>query len=146
MQNQNNLRKKKLERGGRNLVILGVVSVLIALMTTGVALAIYHNSGDIYLDRSRPGFLPDEEEIEGETEKEEEREYDFGRDGKLTREDMDEFIENLKKEIKAIDEYKKPFGEEVLSDGRLGIPAEGGDAAGAAEGVTEEQVEGVTGE
>lgn len=141
MQNQNNGEKKKLERGGRNLVILGIVSVLIAATTTGVALAIYHNSGDIYLDRSRPGFLPDEEEIEDETEKEEEKEYDFGRDGKLTQEDMDEFIKNLKAEIKAIDEYKKPFGEEVLSDGRLGIPAQEENTAATEEGVIEGQIQ-----
>lgn len=117
-------RTKKLERGGRNLVILGVVSVLIAMMTTGVALAIYHNSGDIYLDRSRPGFLPDEEELEDEEGKEEEKEYDFERDGGITQEDIELYIENLNKEIKAINDYKKPFGEEVLMDERLGIPAE----------------------
>lgn len=117
-------RTKKLERGGRNLVILGVVSVLIAMMTTGLALAIYHNSGDIYLDRSRPGFLPDEEELEDEEGKEEEKEYDFERDGGITREDIELYIENLNKEIKAINDYKKPFGEEVLMDEHLGIPAE----------------------
>ena len=140
MQDQNSPEKKKLERGGRNLVILGVVSVLIALMTTGVSLAIYHNSGDIYLDRSRPGFLPDEEEIEDESEKEEEKEYDFSRDGKLTKEDVEEFIKNLKEEIKAIDEYKKPFGEEVLSDERLGIPAEEKPVEEPAEVPVEEQL------
>jgi alpha-galactosidase/6-phospho-beta-glucosidase family protein len=46
---------------------------MIALATTGVSLAIYHNSGDIYLDRSRPGFLPDEQEIKQEEQKEEEK-------------------------------------------------------------------------
>ena len=54
--------------GSRNLIILGVVSGIIALATTGVSLAVYHNSGDIYLDRSRPGYLPDKEEIEEEDE------------------------------------------------------------------------------
>ena len=56
--------KKKMTHGGRNLVILGVAATVIAIITTGVSLLIYHNSGDIYLDRSRPGFLPDEEEAE----------------------------------------------------------------------------------
>ena len=140
MQDQNSPEKKKLERGGRNLVILGVVSVLIALTTTSVSLAIYHKSGDIYLDRSRPGFLPDEEEIEDENEKEEEKEYDFSRDGKLTKEDIEEFIKNLKEEIKAIDEYKKPFSEEALSDGRLGIPAEEQPVEEPAEVPLEEQL------
>ncbi len=115
-----NKTQEKMGKGGRNLVILGVLSVLIAAATTGVALAIYHNSGDIYLDRSRPGFLPDEEEIEGESEKKEE-DYSFEKDGKLTQEDIEELIENLNKEIKAVDDYKKPFGAEVLSDEHLGI-------------------------
>ena len=73
--------KKKLNRGGRNLIILGVAAVLIAAITSGVSLVIYHNSGDIYLDRSRPGFLPDEEEIEEETEDEEE--YSFNKTGPI---------------------------------------------------------------
>ena len=49
--------------GSRNLIILGILSIIIALTTTSVSLAIYHNSGDIYLDRSRPNVLPDEDEI-----------------------------------------------------------------------------------
>lgn len=128
-----NKTQEKMGKGGRNLVILGVLSVLIAAATTGVALAIYHNSGDIYLDRSRPGFLPDEEEIEGESEKKEE-DYSFEKDGKLTQEDIEELIENLNKEIKAVDDYKKPFGAEVLSDEHLGIV----DKMGTSEVVDEE--------
>ena len=55
--------KKKLNKGGWNLVILGIMAVVIAVITSGVSLLIYHNSGDIYLYRSRPGFLPDERKI-----------------------------------------------------------------------------------
>ena len=117
--------EKKIERGGKNLVILGVLSVVIAMATTGVALAIYHNSGDIYLDRSRPGFLPDEEEIEDENEeKDGETEYVFAKDGNLTKEDIEEFLKNLNKEIELIDAYEKPFGSDVLSDEHLGITGE----------------------
>lgn len=114
--------KRKLTHGGKNLVILGVASTAIALITTGVSLVIYHNSGDIYLDRSRPGYLPDEEEIEEESEKEEE--YNFEKSGKLTVEVIEEYLEKLDVEIRAIDSYDKPFDEEVLSDERLGIPGE----------------------
>ena len=60
MPEENDTKQKKPILGGRNLLILGIISVLIAVTTTGVSLAIYHYSGDIYLDRSRPGFLPDE--------------------------------------------------------------------------------------
>lgn len=115
---------KKLERGSKNLVLLGVVSVLIATATTGVALAIYHNSGDIYLDRSRPGFLPDEKEVDDGNERNDNDEYELVRDGELTQPDIDEFLEHLKVDIQAIDDYKNPFGADVLSDERLGIPTE----------------------
>lgn len=114
-------KSKKIMHGGRNLVILGVVSTVLAVMTTGVSLAIYHNSGDIYLDRSRPGYLPDEEEIENEEENEVE-EYSFEKSGKLTVEILAEYLERLQAEIKAIDAYEQPFDESVLSDERLGIP------------------------
>ena len=112
--------KKKMTHGGRNLVILGIASTLIALITTGVSLVVYHNSGDIYLDRSRPGYLPDEEEIEKEGEKEEE--YIFEKTGKLTAAIIEEYLEKMQVEVRAIDAYEKPFDENVLSDERLGIP------------------------
>ena len=106
--------------GGRNLVILGLVSTVIAIATAGVSLAIYHNTGDIYLDRSRPGFLPDEEEIEQDEENKEE-EYTFSASGKITDADLKEYLEKLELEIKAVDAYQKPFDAEVLSDERLGL-------------------------
>lgn len=112
--------KKKMTHGGRNLVILGIASTVIAIVTTGVSLLIYHNSGDIYLDRSRPGYLPDEDEIEeGENEEEE---YSFEKSGKLTMETIEEYLEKLQVEVRAVDAYEKPFDENVLSDERLGIP------------------------
>lgn len=105
--------------GGRNLVVLGVSSALIALITTGVSLAIYHNSGDIYLDRSRPGFLPDEEEIEDN--KTEEDDYTFEKSGAITKEVLDEYIEKIEEQIKEIDDYKLLFDNSSLSDEKLGI-------------------------
>ena len=113
--------KKKLHRGGWNLVILGIVAVLIAAVTTGVSLLVYHNSGDIYLDRSRPGFLPDEEEIEEETEDEEE--YDFSKTGPINLTVLEEYLDKLKVEVDAVDAYEKPFEEKMLSDESFGIPS-----------------------
>lgn len=105
--------------GGRNLVILGLASVVIAFLTTGVSLALYHNSGDIYLDRSRPGYLPDEEEIEqGEDEKDE---YVFNKSGVINDAVLEEYAENLQEEIKAVEAYRNPFNAEALSDEKLGI-------------------------
>ena len=112
--------KKKMNRGGRNLIILGVAAVLIAAITSGVSLVIYHNSGDIYLDRSRPGFLPDEEEIEEETEDEEE--YSFSKTGPIDLTVLEEYLNELQVEVEAVDAYEKPFEEKILSDESFGIP------------------------
>ena len=114
------VKKKKMRKGGRNLVLLGVVAALVALLTTVVSLLIYHNSGDIYLDRSRPGFLPDEEEAEQEAENDDD--YDFDKSGVLSAAVLEEYLEKLKVETEAIDAYEKPFDSAALSDEKLGIP------------------------
>ena len=106
--------------GGRNLTILGVVSVIVAVATTGVSLAVYHNSGDIYLDRSRPGFLPDEEEISDDVE----GNYEFDKNGEITREVIEDYLKKLETEVKALKSYKDPFSAEALSDEKLGISGE----------------------
>ena len=123
--NRHLIKKIKTQSGARNLVLLGLASILIAVMTTSVALAIYHNSGDIYLDRSRPGYLPDEQEIEKDEDKKDNvEEYDFSRDGVVDEAGLGEFLKHLDEEVKAIDEFEKPFSSEVLTDDYLGIPVE----------------------
>lgn len=110
---------RSLTNGGRNLVLLGVFSTIVALTTTGISLAIYHNSGDIYLDRSRPGYLPDEEEIE--KDEVEEEEYDFGKIETLDIEMIEVYLENLNAEARSLDEYNNSFSAGALSDEELGI-------------------------
>ena len=95
--------------------------MLVAVATTSVSLLIYHNSGDIYLDRSRPGYLPDEEEIEDGSE---ELTKSFDKTGKINAEVVEGYLEGLDAEIKEIDEYEKPFSQDALSNERLGIPAD----------------------
>lgn len=120
----NTKKKRRLfTNGGKNLVVLGLASIVISIITTGVSLAIYHNTGDIYLDRSRPGYLPDEQEIEEEGEKQEE-EYIFDRSGKITIDVIDEYLEKIQTEVRAIDAYSDPFDENALSNAKLGIPVE----------------------
>ena len=99
-------------------MIMGVMAVVIATLTTGVSLAIYHNSGDIYLDRSRPGFLPDEEEASEEVISEE---YEMDASGAVTSEALEEYLTEFQKEIEAVESYGEPFSAEALSDERLGI-------------------------
>lgn len=117
---ENKQTKEKMNRGRWNLVILGVAATVIATVTTGVSLVIYHNSGDIYLDRSRPGFLPDEEEIEEETEEDEE--FNFSKTGPIDLTVLEEYLKELQIEVEAIDANEKPFEEKVLSDESFGIP------------------------
>ena len=105
--------------GGKNLVILGTVAIAIAVVTTTISLVIYHNSGDIYLDRSRPGYLPDEDEI---TENNTKEEYDFSNVETLDMQSIEDYLDHLQAEVRAIDAYDKPFGAEVLSNQNLGIP------------------------
>lgn len=110
---------KKLERGGRNLVLLGIISFVIAFATVTVSLLIYHNSGDIYLDRSRPGYLPDEDEIDDGDNDEED--YVFEKSGPVTMEVLEEYLRHLDTEVQSIDEYTDPFGPDALSNSTLGI-------------------------
>ena len=112
---------KKIRKGSLNLLLLGVSSVLVAIITTSVSLLVYHNSGDIYLDRSRPGYLPDEAEIESDNSDEN---YDFAKSGKINAEVLKEYLEKIGIEVKAIDAYDKPFSADALSNERLGIPTE----------------------
>ena len=108
-----------MSNGARNLLILGILSATIALTTTGISLAVYHNSGDIYLDRSRPGFLPDEDEIE--SDKKENDDYKLSENATITAEVLDEYLEYLTQEAESIDLYKDSFSSDGLSDSRLGL-------------------------
>ena len=111
--------KPQIPEGGRNLVLLGIIAVTVAFITTFVSLKLYHDSGDIYLDRSRPGFLPEKEEVET-TEKTDD--YVFSDTGKLTPEVLDEYLENLKAEIDRTNNFSAdPFGVAPLSDVTLGF-------------------------
>ncbi len=109
--------KSKASKGGRNLIILGAIATVFAFVTTFISLKIYHDSGDIYLDRSRPGFLPEKEEAEEEKDP---GDYSFPETGKLTEEGLDEYIENLKREMTRLDDFSvEPFADAPLSNEAL---------------------------
>ncbi len=111
---------KDTPKGGRNLLLLGIGAILMAILTTFISLTIYHDSGDIYLDRSRPGFLPEKEEVEETTDNSDD--YALPDSGRLTEEILDEYLENLKKEINRLNDFSDaPFGEKPLSDETLDL-------------------------
>lgn len=105
--------------GGRNLVILGIGAIVIAGVTTSVSLAMYRNSGDIYLDRSRPGYLPDPEEAEEDSAAL--VNFSFSDTGNLTKTDLDEYLRELHKVNDRLKAFKDPYSETPLSDESLGI-------------------------
>ena len=109
-----------MNRGSKNLIILGVGAIIITILTTAISLIIYHESGDIYLDRSRPGFLPDTEEIDAEKENDEE-DYIFSESGTLTSSELEELLENFDAEFENLDSISNPFSSSSLSDEKLGI-------------------------
>lgn len=107
--------------GGKNIIILGIASIAIALITSGVSLAVYHNSGDIYLDRSRPGFLPDKEEAKESNE----IDYTFSDNGgEISKEELDKYLDELTDTQKKFDALPDPYSAESLSDEALNIVSE----------------------
>ena len=86
--------------GGYNLLLLGTGAILISIITTAISLVIYHNSGDIYLDRSRPGFLPDASEQT--TEDSNLQEYKFSDFGEINKDTLEEYLKNAKETNEAL--------------------------------------------
>lgn len=109
--------------GSRNLIILGVGAIALTIITTSLSLMLYRTSGDIYLDRSRPGFLPDEEEAATEDPLPETT-YSFSDTGNLTREDLELYSTELDQLITELRKYDDVYDPDTLSDTSLGIPSE----------------------
>lgn len=108
--------------GGRNLLILGGGAIFVAGVTTAASLMIYRTSGDIYLDRSRPGYLPDSEEVAEEPVTP--INYTFPENGPLDKEELNEYLKELRKVNNRLRDYADPFSPSPLSDESLGIPSE----------------------
>lgn len=110
-------------RGGRNLMILGIGAMIFTLVTTGVSLWIYRSTGDIYLDRSRPGFLPDEEEADKNTQAN--TSFTYSDTGPLDRDELDNYLDELQTINERLRALADPYAPSPLSDESLGIkPAE----------------------
>lgn len=109
-------------KGNRNLAILSVGAFLITIITTSASLMIYRNSGDIYLDRSRPGYLPDETEVTAEPENT--TGFSFSENGGLNAEELDQYLSELKKLNDCLLKFDDAYSPSPLSDESLGIPSE----------------------
>ena len=103
----------------RNLIILGLGAIVIASVSTGISLWAYRSSGDIYLDRSRPGYLPDSEEIEKTPTTN--PNYTFSDTGELDRDELTEYLKELKALNDRLKSLTDPYAPGPLSDQSLGI-------------------------
>lgn len=106
--------------GGRNLMLLGVVSILISLITSMVSLYVYHKSGDIYLDCS----LPDADCPSARSDSEDNQRdniYTFPDNGEITQEKLEEYLKELNANSEKLRKINMPFGGDALSDESLGI-------------------------
>ena len=110
-------------RGRRNLIILAIGSGFIALATTVASLQIYRATGDIYLDRSRPGYIFDDEKHSEEDDQKE----SFSNEGEITVEALDEYLKELDTVIKRVDDSANDYSPEPLSDDSLGISVDNGE-------------------
>lgn len=110
----------KPNRGTRNLILLGVIAVAIALGATTLSIWIYYETGDIYIDRSRPGFLPEEEEV-AEEENQSNDDYAFDETDDTNSETLNEYLDNLQTEVDKLDAIEDTFDSAPLTDESLGI-------------------------
>ena len=112
-------KNSKTIHGSRNLAILGLISVSLAVISTAISLYIYHATGDIYLDRSRPGFISEDEDLEEDTTGS--TTYSFPAEGEITPETLEQYLDELDQVIDEIDATSDAFGPGPLSDESLGI-------------------------
>lgn len=109
----------EVNHGKRNLLLLAVGALLITATTTCASLWAYRTSGDIYLDRSRPGYLPDQEEINEDSDVN--SNFVFSDTGTLTKTDLEEYLKELKTINDRIKALSDPYAPGPLTDESLGI-------------------------
>lgn len=112
--------REKPIRGGRNLILLGLCASVIALISTAVSLQIYRVTGDIYLDRSRPGYISEGEKHSAEDDQKE----NFSNEGEVTGKTVDEYLKELDKITTRLDAAAESFSAEALTDESLNISEE----------------------
>lgn len=114
------MKEDKPIRGGRNLIILGLSATVIALISTAVSLQVYRNTGDIYLDRSRPGYISEDEKHSEEDDQKE----TFSNEGEVTDKTIDEYLKEYDKIVERISNSSDDFSADALIDESLGIDVE----------------------
>ena len=119
--------KKKTQKEGTNinLGILAVAAALIALITTSSSLYIYKATGDIYIDRSRPGYISKEEEGKVSDDGSKKTSvYEFSSEGEINQKVLKKYLEKFESIQTKTQDPDSDFNETPLSDESLGIKPE----------------------
>ena len=103
-----------LKPGGRNLLLLCLAGIVMALISTSI---IYRSSGDIYIDRSRPGYISEDEVYDTADDGNE----TFSSDGEITKDVLDKYARDINDIYQRLDAAKDAFSDKALSAETLGI-------------------------
>ena len=110
-------------KGGRNLIILGFAATAIAALSTAVSLYIYRATGDVYLDRSRPGYIFEDEKHDVNDDKKDL----FSADGGIDSGVLDQYLKEYDTVMERIEDSSNDFSPEPLSNESLSIDIVGHD-------------------
>lgn len=109
--------------GGRNLIILGFSVTVIAIISTAISLHIYRETGDVYLDRSRPGYIFEDEKHDTDDDKKEL----FSADGEVDASVLDQYLKEFDTVMDRIEDASNDFSPEPISNESLSIDIAGHD-------------------
>ena len=109
--------------GGRNLIILGFSVTVIAIISTAISLHIYRETGDVYLDRSRPGYIFEDEKHDTDDDKKEL----FSADGEVDASVLNQYLKEFDTVMDRIEDASNDFSPEPISNESLSIDIVGHD-------------------
>jgi hypothetical protein len=119
----NSEKTEKPIRGKRNLVILAIGTAIIAVSSTAASLQLYRSSGDIYLDRSRPGYISENEK---HNEEDDQKEM-FSSEGDIDEDTLEGYLKEYDDIVKRIDDASDDFSLDSISDETFGISVDSGE-------------------
>jgi hypothetical protein len=101
----------------KNLLVLAACLLLIPFITVTISLIVYNLSGDKYLDRSRPGYMPEQ----SDTTTDPGSVPSFSDSGPIDRAALDQYLQELDRLTRDIRPDDPFFSEAPLTDDSLGL-------------------------
>jgi hypothetical protein len=101
----------------KNLLVLAVCIFVIPFITVTASLIIYNLSGDKYLDRSRPGYMPEQAEATSDSS----NAPSFSDSGPIDHETLDHYLGDLDRLTRDLHPDEPFFSEAPLTNDSLGL-------------------------